>query len=175
MVKSLILSLCIFSVATLSAQTVSEQTKRKQQIEEEIAYLDKQLANTKSKQQANTKELNFIQRKITNRKKLLKELEGEINYIDGQVAIKESEIRELNRNLIILKKNYSDLIYNSYKTRDRNIWFLYILASDNLEQGYRRWSYIKNYTGAIKKIATDIKTKKENISKEQEELTKSFF
>ena len=171
MFKTLLLSALLLLSAGLSAQSVNEQTKRKQQIEEEIAYLDKQLTATKSKQQASTKELTLIQRKISNRKKLLRELENEIKNIDNQVVKKEGEITGLNNNLASLKKNYEDLIYHSYKNRDQNYWMMYILASKNVEQGYRRWSYIKNYTQAIKKMAGNIRINTVNISKEREKLT----
>ncbi|MFA6334820.1 MAG: peptidoglycan DD-metalloendopeptidase family protein [Bacteroidales bacterium] len=173
MSRIFLISMFVLFTTGLTAQNVSEQTKRKQQIEEEIAYLDKQLAANKSKQQANTKELNFIQRKIANRKKLLKELESEIAYIDSQVVQKELAIDDLNRNLNSLKKSYEDLIYHSYKNRDQNIWLMYILASKNVEQGYRRWSYIRNYSQAIKDMAGNIKKSTENIAKEREELAKA--
>lgn len=172
MTRALLVSLLLLFATGLTAQSVNEQTKRKQQIEEEIAFLDKQLAITKSKQQSSTKELNFIQKKIANRKKLLKELEIEIEYIDGQVVKREQEITDLNRNLASLKKSYADLIYHSYKNRDQNIWLMYILASKNVEQGYRRWSYIKNYSQAIKEMAGNIRSNTENVAKEQEELAK---
>ena len=172
MTRALLVSLLLLFATGLTAQSVNEQTKRKQQIEEEIAFLDKQLATTKSKQQSSTKELNLIQKKITNRKKLLKELEIEIEYIDGQVVKREQEITDLNRNLASLKKSYADLIYHSYKNRDQNIWLMYILASKNVEQGYRRWSYIKNYSQAIKEMAGNIRSNTENVAKEQEELAK---
>lgn len=172
MTRALLVSLLLLFATGLTAQSVNEQTKRKQQIEEEIAFLDKQLATTKSKQQSSTKELNLIQKKIANRKKLLKELEIEIEYIDGQVVKREQEITDLNRNLASLKKSYADLIYHSYKNRDQNIWLMYILASKNVEQGYRRWSYIKNYSQAIKEMAGNIRSNTENVAKEQEELAK---
>ncbi len=172
MTRALLVSLLLLFATGLTAQIVNEQTKRKQQIEEEIAFLDKQLATTKSKQQSSTKELNLIQKKIANRKKLLKELEIEIEYIDGQVVKREQEITDLNRNLASLKKSYADLIYHSYKNRDQNIWLMYILASKNVEQGYRRWSYIKNYSQAIKEMAGNIRSNTENVAKEQEELAK---
>jgi len=172
MTRALLVSLLLLFATVLTAQSVNEQTKRKQQIEEEIAFLDKQLATTKSKQQSSTKDLNLIQKKITNRKKLLKELEIEIEYIDGQVVKREQEITDLNRNLASLKKSYADLIYHSYKNRDQNIWLMYILASKNVEQGYRRWSYIKNYSQAIKEMAGNIRSNTENVAKEQEELAK---
>jgi len=171
MLRTTLISLFLLIAVNLSSQSVTEQTKRKQQIEEEIAFLDKQLAATKSSQQANTKELSFIQRKITNRKKLLKELDEEIKEISNQVVSKEQEIVKLNDNLQELKKRYSQLIYFSYKNRDQKMWLMYILASDNIEQSYRRWIYVRDFSRAIKKMANDIRSNSEKISSERETLT----
>ena len=132
------LILSIFISTLIFSQNVSEQTERKQKIEEEISYLDKQLAATKTRKQSNTKELNYIQRKISNRKKLLREIENEIKSIDNEVSKKEQQIAELDRSLESLKRSYSELVYNAYKNRDQTVWLMYVLASKNIEQGYRR-------------------------------------
>ncbi|MDD3034518.1 MAG: peptidoglycan DD-metalloendopeptidase family protein [Bacteroidales bacterium] len=170
--KFAVLILSLFLSTLLFSQNVSEQTARKQKIEEEISYLDKQLAATKSRKQSNTKELNYIQRKISNRKRLLKEIENEIKNIDNEVSKKEQQIAELDRSLESLKRSYSELVYNAYKNRDQTVWLMYVLASKNIEQGYRRWSYIKDYTSALKEMADDIRGKSVKIAEEKYQLAK---
>lgn len=154
----------------VEAQSISEQTKRREEIEREIAFLDRQLAANKSKQLASTKELNFIQRKITNRKRLLSQIESEIRTIDLLSVRKAKEIDLLNSDLSNLKKRYSHLVYNAYKHRDRTVWILYVLASDNLEQGYRRWSYLKSYSQALKTNAKAIKERSIRLKDEVKRL-----
>lgn len=166
------LILSIFLSSLIFSQNVSEQTERKQKIEEEISYLDKQLAATKSRKQSNTKELNYIQRKISNRKKLLREIEDEIKNIDNEVSKKEQQIADLDRSLESLKRSYSDLVYNAYKNRDQTVWLMYVLASKNIEQGYRRWSYIKDYTSALREMADQIRGKSLRIAEEKYQLAK---
>jgi len=154
----------------VEAQSISEQTKRREEIEREIAFLDRQLAANKSKQLASTKELNFIQRKITNRKRLLSQIESEIRTIDLLSVRKAKEIDLLNSDLSNLKKRYSHLVYNAYKHRDRTVWILYVLSSDNLEQGYRRWSYLKSYSQALKTNAKAIKERSIRLRDEVKRL-----
>lgn len=166
------LILSIFISTLIFSQNVSEQTERKQKIEEEISYLDKQLAATKTRKQSNTKELNYIQRKISNRKKLLREIENEIKSIDNEVSKKEQQIAELDRSLESLKRLYSELVYSAYKNRDQTVWLMYVLASKNIEQGYRRWSYIKDYTSALREMADEIRGKSLRIAEEKYQLAK---
>ncbi len=170
--KRILLSLLLIfaTLGTVVAQSVTEQTKRREEIEKEIAFLDRQLAANKSKQQASTKELNFIQRKISNRKKLLAQIENEIRLIDAMSSQKGREVDNLNSELAMLKKRYHHLVYNSYKHRDKTIWILYILASDSFEQGYKRWSYLRSYSRIMKESAKEIKEKSADIKGQVEKL-----
>lgn len=168
-----ILFFLVYLIPSVYAQNVSEQTKKREEIEREIAFLDKQLAANKSRQLSSTKELNFIQRKISNRKKLLQQIEQEIKVIESSTGEREREVDRLSKELESLKKNYAHLVYNAYKYRDRTVWILYVLASDNIEQGYRRWSYLKNYSGAIRQNAIAINEKNSKLEVEIGILTKT--
>lgn len=163
-------------VLSLSLQIASAQSydpeQRKREIEQEIAQLDKQLSLNKSKQQSGLKELNLIKRKITNRKRLLAEIEKEIRRIDEQIVKKESDVSALIQDYSYLKRQYSKLIYTSYKNRDQKIWISYILASENLSQGYRRWIYFRDYAKAVRDKAKYIKEKESQIRAEKDELDK---
>lgn len=158
--------------AALSAQNVTEQEKRKKQIEDEIAFLDKQLASTKQKYAANTKELTYIRRKIANRKKLLTEIENEIKAINSKMEEKEKQIMQLRNDLGQLKRDYSKLIYSAFKNRDQTSWLMYVLASENLNQGFKRWAYFKEFNLSMQKRAGHIKNTSVKINSEVGELEK---
>ena len=170
--KTLLISL-LFTITSipLFTQNISEQTKMREAIEREIGILDKQLITNKTRQKTSTKELSFIQQKIINRKKLLSQIESDINYIDNQSIKKEREVKQLNSELKKLKERYSHLVYISYKNRDKTVWVLYILASKNIEQGYRRWSYLRNYSNALKISAASIREKSAGLQKEMANLS----
>ncbi|MDD2491866.1 MAG: peptidoglycan DD-metalloendopeptidase family protein [Bacteroidales bacterium] len=153
-------------------QNIEQQERMKKQIEEEIAFLDSQLASTKKKQADNTKELNFIRRKISNRKKLLAQIESEIRQINKEMTHNESEINRLNRDLSNLKKEYSNLIYEAYKNRDQSSWMMYVLASENIDQGYRRWVYFKDFNKSMQSRASRIKKTSEEITNRVDALEK---
>jgi septal ring factor EnvC (AmiA/AmiB activator) len=169
--KALLILLLFLSVNAVQAQS-DDPAKRKKEIEEEIAQLDKELSLNKSKQQSGIKELNLIKRKISTRNRLLRELESEIKKIDFQIDQKEKAVNNLETNYSYLKRQYSKLIYTSYKNRDQKMWLSYVLASENLSQGYRRWVYFRNYADAVRSKANYIKQKEREIRAEREELGK---
>lgn len=171
MLKRFIFLIIISSLALpLAAQNVTEQNRRKKELEEEIAYLDKQLSSNISKKRASMRDLNFIKRKISNRKKILSEIDLEIKKIDFQIGAKERELSKLEERYADLKERYSQLIYASFKNRDQNVWFMYVLAGENFGQGYRRWTYFKNYASAMRGKAQAIRETGERIKQESKKL-----
>lgn len=171
-VRVILFLLFALSPVALFSQNVEEQERRKREIEEEIAFLDSQLASTKKRQADNTKELNFIRRKITNRKRLLAQIESEIKEINSEMTKNEGEINRLNRDLSTLKSEYSHLVYEAYKKRNQASWLMYVLASNNIDQGYRRWVYFKDFNKSMQSRAARIKSTSEEISKRVETLEK---
>lgn len=172
MLKKLIILTVTILLAIPSFSQTDEQERRKKELEEEIAQLDKQLSQNKSRQQSGIKELNLIKRKITNRKRLLQELDAEIKKIEGQMAQKERDVNQLESDFAFLKRQYSNLIYTSYKNRDQKMWFSYVLASENISQGYRRWVYFRDYAREVREKASYIKKKENQINTEKEQLQK---
>lgn len=154
------------------AQTkeIEGQRARIKQLEEDISYLDSQIQSTQTRKKNTLDELVLIQSKIANRKALLEELDKEIKSQIREIASTQKGIREMEQRLDTLEHYYSRMVYNAYKHRDTKVWFMYILASDNMEQGYRRWSYLKNYSKSISTQADKIRGIKEEYKKELKRL-----
>jgi len=166
----ILLILCLMGTSEIISQNVTDHNKRKREIEEEIAYLDKQLAQTKNKQKASLKDLEFIKRKINNRKKLLTELENEIKQLDSLAEEKEQQVNKLQSDYESLKKGYSRLVYVTYKNRDRGMWLMYILSSDNIAQGYRRWVYFRDFASSMRSKASEIRVTGMKVENEKKAL-----
>lgn len=162
----LLFSLCF----TGFGQDLSKQKNQKKKIEEEIAFIDKQISITKSKQKENFNTLALTQKKIEARKDLIAEIDLEIKGYDKALRNKNAQIEKLQLRLDTLKLYYERLILNSYKNRDSKMWFMYIMASDNFSQGIRRWAYLKNLSASIKAQANDIKSTELDLALEKENL-----
>lgn len=154
------------------AQTreIEGQKAKIKQLEEDITYLDTQIKSTQARKKNTLDELVLIQSKISNRKSLLEELDKEIKAQSSAIVSSQLGIKEMEQRLDTLEHYYSRMIYNAYKHRDTKVWFMYILASDNLEQGYRRWNYLKNYSKSIAAQAEKIRELKEEYKQELKKL-----
>ena len=172
-ILSFILALAFsFAGVPLHSQT-KEIDARKEEIkrlEKDISFIDNQIQSVKKQQRNTLDELVLVQRKIANRKKLLKELDAQIKVQNGEIARTKNEMSLLDKRLDTLEHYYRRMVYNAYKHRDTKVWFMYILASKSFDQGYRRWSYLKNYSRTINQQAEKIRELKDERSRQLAKL-----
>lgn len=168
-----VLLLCSLCAAPLCAQDLNAKQERKQKIEQEIRFLDKQLKNLGAKHRSTTEHLTLVQKKVSARKSLLNRIDGQIRDLDGQIAEKKVEIARMQSELDTLGIYYDRLIYNAYKNRDTKVWFMYVLGSESVGQGYRRLTYFKNLSDAVGVQADRIRETRARLEQEQASLQES--
>ena len=162
----LLTMLALLLATTASGQDVSKQNERKRQIEEEISFIDNQLKSIAGKQKATTEQLTLIRKRVTSRQTLIRDLDQKIAIVNDEMTTKQREINRLQKELDTLKIYYEKLIYNTYKNRDTRVWFMYLLSSESVGQGYRRFSYLKSLAGEADKM----REKQEELQAEREKL-----
>lgn len=152
------------------AQDIDKQKELKKKIEAEIAFINKQLKNLNTKQKATRENLELIKRKAADRKVLINRLDSQISETESQIREKNREISQLQAELDTIESYYSRLVYNAYKNRDTKVWFMYVLASEDIGQGYRRLTYLKDLAGTVNSQATKIKEKRAVLEDEKARL-----
>lgn len=165
--------MCLWLTAAAAsyAQDTSAQEAKKAKLEREIAIIDKQLAENASRSNAMLSNLTLIRKKISNRKALIAESDREIRRYNDQIYLKQRQINRLQARVDTLKNHYSKLVLCAYKSRDSRIWYMYILASENLGQAFRRYSYFKNLSSQMNEEAKAIKAAQEELRQERERLS----
>ena len=86
------------------------------------------------------------------------------------MTAKQREINRLQKELDTLEIYYNKLIYNTYKNRDTRVWYMYLLASESIGQGYRRFSYLRNLSDEVGKQAAKMREKQAELQAEREKL-----
>ena len=168
----IILTFILFqvSVVELHAQDTRAQEAKKARLEREIAIIDKQLAENSSKSSAMLSNLTLIRKKISNRKALVAESDRQIRQISDNMYLKQRQINRLQARVDTLTSHYSRLVLSAYKNRDSRIWYMYMLASENIGQAFRRYSYFKNLSNQMNQEAKDILKMQEELVSEREQL-----
>ena len=152
------------------AQDTRVQESRKAALEREIALIDKQLKENSKKSYNALNSLTLVRKKVADRKELLAESDRELTRINAAVKSKKAEIDRIQNRLDTLSAYYYKLISSAYRNRDSRVWYMYILASDNVGQAFRRISYMRNLSSNLNRQGDKIKAAREELQKETDSL-----
>lgn len=157
---SAVLLLVTFSA---SAQDVTQQQNRKAQLEKEIKILDGQIAGIKEQSSSATTRLELLRQNITKRRALVAESEKIIRALNDAIKAMDGDIMDLQQEVDTLVYYYEKLVSSAYKYRDAHVWYLYVFASDNIGQAFRRAAYLRSISEQLRDSAKDIKEKKAEL------------
>lgn len=163
---ALSLSLVLLCQAVLAQSNES----RKAQLEREIEILDRQIRDNASQSASALSRLSLVQTKISARQALIRESDREISRLGGQIAAKQREINVLTARLDTMTLYYGRLVRGAYKNRDARVWYMYILASQNLSQGLRRYSYFRDLSREMNTQGDKIMAMKDTLEGERTKL-----
>lgn len=149
------------------AQDTSAQTTRKSRLEKEIAILDKQLKDNAARNSNALNTLSLVQQKIELRRSVIAEGDAEISKLSSEIRSRQIRIDSLQVRMDTMSFYYNRLVKGAYKNRDARVWYMYILASENLSQGLRRYSFLKNLSREMNLQGNKIKEAKSVLEKER--------
>ena len=166
----LVILMSLSLALSVQGQNVKAQEEKRARLEREIEILDRQLSENASKSSSMLSNLTLIRKKVSNRKALVSESERQVRQYADKIYLKQRSINRMQARIDTLSQHYSKLVLSAYKNRDARLWYMYMLASDNLGQAFRRMAYFKNLSSQMNQEARRIKEAKLELEKEKEEL-----
>ncbi|MCB0807452.1 MAG: peptidoglycan DD-metalloendopeptidase family protein, partial [Bacteroidales bacterium] len=158
----LLFSLLLSSPA-FSQNKKAQLQENKKKIEEEIEYNSKLLEETQKSKESTLNQLVILKNQISSREKLIKTIEEQIENIDNQIDLNAEIIKNLKEDLKNLKNEYADMIYYAYKNRNAFDRLMFVFASSDFNQAYKRLKYFQQYTAYRKTQAQLIVTTQNEI------------
>ena len=152
------------------SQNTKTQEAKKARLQKEIAILDSQIKAITTKSANAMNKLTLIRKKVDARKELVAESDREIAGFSSSIAEKEKEIKAMQARLDTLSDYYDRLVRNAYKNRNSKVWYMYILASDNLGQAFRRYGYLRDLSKQMNLQAERIIATRDTLEKQTAEL-----
>lgn len=152
------------------AQDTSAQEEKRARLEREIAIIDRQLSDNASKSNAMLSNLTLVRKKIANRKELVSESERQIRRYADEIYLAQVKINKMEARIDTLSSHYERLVLSAYKHRDARVWYMYMLASENIGQAFRRFSYFRTLSSRLNDDARQIRAAKEELEAEREKV-----
>lgn len=152
--------LFMLSVIQLNAQDYQARQKKleaqKISLKKEISQINLLIAESKKISKNLADDIEDLQLKISVRDKLININNSQLNNLTNIINNQNDRIDDLEVNLKNLKNEYEKIIYNSYKKRSTQMKLMFLFASENINQAFKRFQYFKQYSKYRKKQADRI-------------------
>ena len=149
--------LAVAAAVSMSAQDIDRHMDSKARLEKEIEILDRQLADNADRSRDALSRLTLIRKKVSNRRALVAESDRQIRLYSDEIYSAQRKINRLQAREDTLTEYYARLVKSAYRNRDARIWYMYILASEDLGQAFRRFSYFRELSSEMKAQAREIR------------------
>ncbi|MCR5276853.1 MAG: peptidoglycan DD-metalloendopeptidase family protein [Bacteroidales bacterium] len=162
--------LMLLGCLAATAQDVSKQQGERDRLQKEIAILEAQIKENTAKSNNALTSLNLVQRQVKARRELVKRSDREIRVLDDSLHAMQHEINRAQERLDTMTLYYNRLIKNAYKNRDARVWYMYILASRNLNQATRRFAYLRGLSTQMNSQARHIQETRAELEQRRARL-----
>lgn len=167
--------ICFLSISAFSyGQTKkAELTNEKKKLEQEIAQQRALLKQTQKSKKASLREVQLITSQVKKQEKLIATIHGEIEAIDGEIEANTQEITHLENQLDVMKKNYAQAVYVSYKYRHVLNKASFIVSAESIGQAVRRMRYLQTYANSLEKDVQHIQQTQQDLRQKEADLEQS--
>ncbi len=154
----------------LFSQSLSSLESKKKAAEQQISYINSLLSKTGTQRTSNLEQLALLQTKIGYQQDLVRNTEAQVNVINRDISQTRKDITALQKELKNLKDAYASLISAIYTKRRNATWLMYVFASADLSQAYRRLKYFRSFADLAVSQGEQVKVKAATLEEKQKEL-----
>ena len=154
---TLILLFLIFLPFSAVSQSRQELEKQRVKLQKEIKEINTLLFQSQKKEKTLLSDLSDIVQRIGVRTKLINTINEETNQLNIEIKENERQVRMLEERLELLKKDYANMVVQSYKSKTKNSRLMFLLSSESFLQAYKRLDYLKQYASYRERQGEEIK------------------
>ena len=132
-------------VHTGFSQNREELEKKRREIQQEIASLQKTQSEVSKNKKASVSELKLIEKRLRSRYAVINNLNDEMRLIDNTIFFNNREIFRLQKQLDTLKLQYAGTIEYAYKNRSSYDMLNFIFTATSFNDAVKRATYLKSY------------------------------
>jgi septal ring factor EnvC (AmiA/AmiB activator) len=152
-------------ISISQTQKIKNLENERKVLKNEILEINSLLINNSKKKKNAFNDLESLTYKINKTETLIKLTNDQINLLNFEVEKNEDKIDKLNIEIIAARKDYSDMIFNSYKSRLKENRLMFLLSAENFLQAFKRSQYFEQFSKNRKEMALSIQTKVGTVKK----------
>jgi murein hydrolase activator len=160
-----LLFVSLFIWTNLSAQKKNELENKRKNIQNEIKITESLLKETKENKKLSLNQLVALNQKISMREELIRTINAQIKSLENKISESQGVIEALENDLITLKSEYAQMIVFANKNKNAYDRLMFLFASKDFNQAYKRLKYLQQYSEYRKKQAELIVKTKDLLSR----------
>ncbi|WP_216663792.1 murein hydrolase activator EnvC [Lentimicrobium sp. L6] len=160
---SLILFLIIITFSTGFSQSKKKINSQIHLLEKEISYTNELLKETQKSKDVSLVQLKLLDQQIKKQERLLKNLRQEVQLVDQQINDKQLLVSQKEKELKSLKDEYATMIMYSQKNLNQYDRMMFVFASKDFNQAFKRVKYFEQYSSYRKKQVQIIEQKQDSL------------
>ncbi|PDH52686.1 MAG: peptidase M23 [Cryomorphaceae bacterium MED-G14] len=164
-IRSYIIIILMPFVSIAQTKKIKDLENERKVLKNEILEINSLLINNSKKKKNAFNDLESLTYKINKSETLIKLTNDQINLLNFEVEKNEDKIYKLNVEIIAARKDYSDMIFNSYKSRLKENRLMFLLSAENFLQAFKRSQYFEQFSKNRKEMALSIQTKVGTVKK----------
>jgi murein hydrolase activator len=155
--------LLFISFGAFAQKSKAQLEKEKEETLKKIKEAEKILKETESERVVNIGQLHALNEQIGARQRLITSIDQEIHLLNNEIKNVSMVVGALEKDLEDLKKEYGEMVYNTYKVNAgfNNLTFLF--SAKTFNQFFRRMKYMEQYSLARKNQMTEVGKVKEML------------
>ena len=158
-------------ISNLQAQNKRAVLERKKsRLKSDIAYKNTLLKKNEKEQNSTLNQLVLLQDKISKRLELIATINSEVKFLNSEIDKNEELIISMEIDIDKLKIEYAKMIQFAYRNRSSYDKIMYVFASEDFNQAYKRLRYLQQYSEFRKKQTEDIKRLESVLIEKNSEL-----
>lgn len=156
------LTILLIGFTTIGWSQSDQQKKlelRKAQILKEMMELQNLVSKENKKEKSVLSKIYENNTKIKLSENLINTTSKQTRLLTDDIYTNHLKINKLNRELSVLKEDYTNMVVRAYKSRSEQSRIMFILSSETFLQAYKRMQYMKQYASFRKVQGEEIKSK----------------
>jgi septal ring factor EnvC (AmiA/AmiB activator) len=171
--KLFLFALLIIISGQVWAQSSASLKKKKQAINKEIAELRRTRNNIDKSKKLSLAQINLLDVQINLREEKIETINSEIRLLSNKIYDNTTEVNSLQSQLSKLKQQYAKMVQFAYRNQGSYNKLMFIFASNNFNQAYKRLKYLQQFSDSRKRKAVYIQTTSEDLTHKISELDKN--
>lgn len=171
--KGAVVLLFLLLTSQAFAQSSAELKRRKEALSREIESLNRSLRSTSSTKRLSLKQIKYLNAQIRLREEKINTINSEVRLLDNQISDKTNTVRSLVAQLQKLKKEYAGMILFAFRNQSAYSKLMFIFASRDFNQAYKRLKYLQQFSEYRKKQARYIEETQAELTSNIRELDRN--